>query len=181
MASIVAKQLLEGQKIVIVRAEAMNISGEFFRNMLKYHDFLRKATAFNKNRGPFHFRAPSRIFYKAVRGMIAHKTARGKAALERLKVFEGIPPPYDKKKRVVVPHALRVLRLKPGRKYTNLGQLATSVGWKYENVVTKLEDKRKVRSAEYYAKKKAFAKKVSSAKATTAETDAAKKLAALGY
>jgi hypothetical protein len=27
----VAKQLLNGQKIVIVRAEALNISGEFFR------------------------------------------------------------------------------------------------------------------------------------------------------
>jgi hypothetical protein len=33
-----------------------------------------------------------------------------------LKVFEGVPPPYDKKKRVVVPQALRVLRLRPGRK-----------------------------------------------------------------
>jgi large subunit ribosomal protein L13Ae len=27
----VAKQLLSGQKIVVVRAEALNISGEFFR------------------------------------------------------------------------------------------------------------------------------------------------------
>lgn len=31
LASIVAKQLLSGQKIVVVRAEALNISGEFFR------------------------------------------------------------------------------------------------------------------------------------------------------
>lgn len=31
LASIVAKQLLEGQKIVVVRCEALNISGEFFR------------------------------------------------------------------------------------------------------------------------------------------------------
>ena len=49
--------------------------------------------------------------------MIPHKTARGAAALERLKLFEGVPPPYDRKKRMVVPEALRVLRLKPGRKY----------------------------------------------------------------
>jgi large subunit ribosomal protein L13Ae len=49
--------------------------------------------------------------------MTPHKTARGAAALERLKLFEGVPPPYDKKKRMVVPEALRVLRLKPGRKY----------------------------------------------------------------
>lgn len=85
--------------------------------------------------GPFHFRAPSRIFYKAVRGMIPHKTARGAAALERLKVFEGVPPPYDKKKKMVVPQALRVLRLQPGRKYCTVGRLSHEVGWKYKDVV----------------------------------------------
>ncbi|ODV59082.1 60S ribosomal protein uL13 [Ascoidea rubescens DSM 1968] len=181
LASIVAKQLLNGQQIVVVRCEALNISGEFFRNKLKYYDYLRKGTRFNKTRGPFHFRAPSRIFYKAIRGMVEHKTARGKAALQRLKVFEGVPPPYDKKKRVVVPQALRVLRLKPGRKYTTVGKLSSEVGWKYEDVVSRLEEKRKVRSAEYYAKKKAFGKKVIAAKASSAESTAAKKLAALGY
>ena len=49
--------------------------------------------------------------------MVPHKSSRGTAALERLKLFEGVPPPYDRKKRMVVPEALRVLRLKPGRKY----------------------------------------------------------------
>ena len=165
LASIVSKQILNGQKVVVVRCEELNISGEFFRNKLKYHDYLRKATRYNKKKGPFHFRAPSRILYKAIRGMIPHKTARGKAALERLKVFEGVPPPYDKKKRVVVPQALRVLRLKPGRK----------------SVVEKLEEKRKVQSAEYYAKKKALTKKLNAAKASTAESEAAQKLAAFGY
>jgi len=31
--------------------------------------------------------------------MIPHKTQRGAAALARLRAFEGVPPPYDKKKR----------------------------------------------------------------------------------
>lgn len=87
--------------------------------------------------GPFHFRAPSRIFYKAVRGMIPHKTARGAAALERLKVFEGVPPPYDTQKKMVVPQALRVLRLQPGRKYCTVGRLSHEVGWKYQDVVAR--------------------------------------------
>ena len=39
--------------------------------------------------------------------MIPHKTKRGAAALARLKVYEGVPPPYDKTKRVVVPDALK--------------------------------------------------------------------------
>ena len=89
--------------------------------------------------GPFHYRAPSRIFYKTVRGMIPHKTPRGAAAMERLKVFEGVPPPYDKKKRMVVPQALRVLRLKPGRKYCRVGRLSHEVGWKYQDVVARYE------------------------------------------
>ena len=48
--------------------------------------------------------------------MIPHKTQRGKDALRRLKVYEGCPPPYDRRKRVVVPGAMRVMCLKPGRK-----------------------------------------------------------------
>ena len=107
-------------------------------DIVKYHSFLRKMTRFNPTRGgPFHFRAPSRIFYKSVRGMVPHKTARGTAAMERLKVFEGVPPPYDKKKRVVVPQALRVLRLRPGRKYCTVGRLSHEVGWKYQDVVSR--------------------------------------------
>ena len=65
---------------------------------------------------PFHFRAPGKIFWRTVRGMVPHKTERGKDAMKRLVTFEGVPPPYDKKKRMVIPSALKVLRLKPGRK-----------------------------------------------------------------
>jgi len=36
--------------------------------------------------------------------------------LEYLQVFDGVPPPYDKKKRMVVPEALRITRLRPGRR-----------------------------------------------------------------
>jgi len=48
--------------------------------------------------------------------MLPHKITRGKEALARLKVFEGIPAPYDKQKRMVVTSALKVLRLNPCRK-----------------------------------------------------------------
>lgn len=57
--------------------------------------------------------------------------------MERLKTFEGVPPPYDKKKRVVVPQALRVLRLKPGRKYCSVGRLGHEFGWKYQDIVSR--------------------------------------------
>ena len=97
---------------------------------LRYHNFLHKRHIVNpKKSGPFHHRAPSKILYRAIRGMVPHKTARGAAALERLKLFEGVPPPYDKKKRMVVPGALRVLRLKPGRKFCTVKACPWQLPW----------------------------------------------------
>jgi ribosomal protein L13 len=46
-----------------------------------------------------------------IRGMIPHKTHRGQMAMARLSAFEGIPAPYDKQKRMVVPQALKVRTL----------------------------------------------------------------------
>ena len=117
LASIIAKELLNGQKIIAVRCEDINISGSLYRNRMKYQDFLRKRMNTNPRRGPFHHRAPSKILFRTVRGMIPHKTARGAAALARLTTTDGCPAPFDKMKRMVVPTALRVLRLKPGRQY----------------------------------------------------------------
>ncbi|XP_028162696.1 60S ribosomal protein L13a [Ostrinia furnacalis] len=151
LAAVIAKVLLEGNKVVVVRCEQLNISGNFFRNKLKFMSFLRKRCNVNPARGPFHFRAPSKILWKTVRGMIPHKTERGKDALRRLRAYDGCPPPYDSRRRVVVPAALRVFCLKPGRKYCHVGRLSHEVGWKYRDVVRKLEDKRKIKAVKRVA------------------------------
>jgi len=87
--------------------------------------------------------------------MVNHTTPRGAEALARLSTFEGIPAPYDKKKRVVVPSALRTMQLKSGRKYTVLSDLSHAYGWKHKELLKKLEDKRKVEAEAFYQKKKA--------------------------
>ena len=157
LASTVAKCIIQGQRIVVVRCESLVISGNFYRNKLKVLAYLRKRMNTKPSRGPYHFRAPSKCFFKVVRGMIPHKTKRGMEALNRLKVFDGIPHPYDKQKRMVVPTALRVLKLKPGRKFCRLGRLSHETGWKYQPVIEALEVKRKAKALVYYeAKKKAL-------------------------
>merc|ERR1711976_707570 len=168
LASTVAKELLLGQNIVVVRCEELCITGPFQRNHLRYMAFLRKRTNTNPKRGPFHYRRPSKIFWRVVRGMLPHKTARGTAALKRLKVFEGIPPPFDKQKRMVVTTALKH-NLRTDRKVTVLGQLSHQVGWGYRDVVEKLEKKRKIRSAAYYARKKQVNKLRAQARVTATE------------
>ncbi|XP_040575327.1 large ribosomal subunit protein uL13 [Lepeophtheirus salmonis] len=153
LASIVAKFILNGNRVVVLRCEGINLSGNFYRNKLKYLKFLKLRCNVKPSRGPFHFRAPSKIFLRTVRGMVPHKSERGKAALKRLETFEGVPPPYDKKKKMVIPSALKVMRLKPGRKFCSVGRLSHDVGWKYQDVVATLEAKRRVKNEVFYNRK----------------------------
>eukprot|EP00339_Tiarina_fusa_P019185 CAMPEP_0117033450 /NCGR_PEP_ID=MMETSP0472-20121206/23899_1 /TAXON_ID=693140 ORGANISM="Tiarina fusus, Strain LIS" /NCGR_SAMPLE_ID=MMETSP0472 /ASSEMBLY_ACC=CAM_ASM_000603 /LENGTH=201 /DNA_ID=CAMNT_0004742369 /DNA_START=72 /DNA_END=677 /DNA_ORIENTATION=+ len=155
LASVVAKELLAGQQVVIVRCDEMVISGSLVRNRVKYAQFRKKRMNTNPNRGPFHFKSPALMVWRTIRGMLHQKTARGQEALGRLSTFDGIPAPYDKQKRVVVPAALRVMRLKPGRDYTVIGTLADSVGWKHKDLLARLEGKRKAEGKEFYEQKKA--------------------------
>ncbi len=90
--------------------------------------------------------------------MLPHKTKRGAAALARFKAFEGCPPPYDKQKRLVVPQAFRVIKLKPGRKFTRIGTLSEHFGWKHAGAIRKLEARRKVAGTIYDARRKALEK-----------------------
>ena len=169
LASVVAKQLLTGNHIVVVRAEEAVLSGGLVRQRAKYERFLRKRMLTQPKKGPIHFRAPSRIVWRTVRGMIPHKTKRGAAALDRLKSYEGVPPPYDKVKRVVVPDALKVLRLAHGHKFVRLGELSASVGWKHADAVAGLEEARKSKAAEWHKERsKAAAKRAAAVKAVDA-------------
>jgi len=73
--------------------------------------------------------------------------------MDRLKVFEGIPPPYDKKKRFVLASCMKVVKLKPYRRFAELSRLAHEVGWKNKALIETLEEKRKAKSAQYFEKK----------------------------
>ena len=44
LASIVAKEIISGQRVVVVRCEQIERSGSLFRNKLKFREFLRLLT-----------------------------------------------------------------------------------------------------------------------------------------
>ncbi|KAH0793797.1 Rpl16ap [Histomonas meleagridis] len=155
LAGVIAKQLLNGRKIVVVRAESIVTTGDHRFNYHKYRRFLRKTTNSNPRHGPFHERAPAEIFSRTVRGMVNYKTARGAAAFARLKVYEGIPEKYEGVKKLVVPTALRVVAIRTDRPVTTLGKISTTFGWKYGHVVKALEEKRIAKAAELHEAKKA--------------------------
>ena len=180
LASVIAKELLAGQKIVVVRCEEILISGSMTRNKVLMAQFRKKRTNTNPARGPFHHRAPAKHFHRVIRGMIPHKTRRGECAMSRVKLFEGIPAPYDKLKRMVVPAALKVMRLAPGRRFCQLGQLCAEFGWKHQDLINRLENTRKEKSKAFYEEKKAAAK-AAAAKAKSVDLSAVAALADYGY
>merc|ERR1719472_774447 len=114
----------------------------------------QKRMSTNPRRGPFHHRSPADMLMRTIRGMLPHKIYRGSAAFQRVKAVDGMPAPFDKIKKMVVPSALRVTRLRPGRKFCTLGRLAHETGWKYQAVVAKHEANRKAKNAKWFESKK---------------------------
>lgn len=97
IASIVAKQALEGRKIVVVNAEKAVIAG---REQRIFEDAIRKLrtrTHASQEKAPVHPRRPDMYFRRAVRGMIPWKRPRGKAAFRNVRVFIGVPDEYVNK------------------------------------------------------------------------------------
>ena len=183
LAAKVAKEILNGQRVIIVRAESVSLSGLLFRRITEYQDFLGISSSKNPKRGgPYHYKSPSKLLWRSIRGMVPHKTSRGKAALERLKVFEGIPYPYSNCKRVYVPCALRSLRLVAGRKHCTLGQISKHFGWGKNELLEKLESKRQENASKYFERKVKTQKAIQEVTKDMKEvTNLRQQLSELGY
>nr|5T2A_M Chain M, uL13 [Leishmania donovani] len=152
-AAVVAKQLLLGKKITVVRCEQLNIAGTEIRNKIKYLQYLRKRKLTNPTKGPFHHRAPSDVFVRTVRSMLPRYTKRGMKALNSLVAYEGIPPNVVRTGgRVVIPRAQRHVCYRSERPYTVLGNMCKHVGWKYSDVVANLEKARVEKASRHHEK-----------------------------
>ena len=124
MASMVAKRLLNGERINIVNAEEAVISGKRLSILKESKEFLQVG---HFRKGPLHFRRPDRIVKKVVRGMLPRKKPRGAKALGRLKVYIGVPGELrDKESETISQVDARNLR----GPYIRVSELARNIGWK---------------------------------------------------
>ncbi|XP_039056642.1 60S ribosomal protein L13a-4-like [Hibiscus syriacus] len=76
LASILAKELLNCQKVVVVRCEEICMSGGLVRHKMKYMRYLRKCMSTKPSHGPIHFRAPSKILWSTIRGENYNRPSR---------------------------------------------------------------------------------------------------------
>jgi large subunit ribosomal protein L13 len=125
MASVVAKRLLEGERIEIVNAEGAVVSGKRLRVIRERKEFLEVGGRSRK--GPIHYRKPNMIVRRTVRGMLPYRKPRGRDAFRRLRVHIGVPRELDAAERESIPEA-HLERLS-GR-YVTVGEIARNIGWK---------------------------------------------------
>jgi len=123
MASVVAKRLLNGEKIIIVNAEKAVISGKRLSLIREAKDFLQVG---HPGKGPYHPRRPDQIVKRTIRGMLPRKKPRGQQAYKRLRVFIGIPDELKDAERETIPEANAEKLRCP---YIRVADLARAVGW----------------------------------------------------
>ena len=125
MASKVAKRLLNGERVIIVNAEKVVLSGRKKSKVAEAKEFLEVGSP---KRGPFHYKRPDRIMRKTIRGMLPFKQPKGKKAYKKLKVFIGVPEDFRDQQMTTVKEA-QATKLKGP--YFTLAELAREIGWNH--------------------------------------------------
>ena len=123
MASIIAKRLLCGERVIVVNAEKVVISGKKKNKVILTKNFLKVG---HPRKGPFHYKRPDQIVKKTIKGMLPHRQAKGKQAYKRLQVFSSIPQEFKDIKMEKLAEAMSTKLKCP---YFYLGDLAKEIGW----------------------------------------------------
>lgn len=102
LATVVAKRLLEGDRVVVLNSEKARILGSQDAIKRRYHF---KTHIGNERKGPFHPRMPHLILKRTVRGMLPYQKPRGREALKRLICHIGVPDEFKDKQGEVIEEA----------------------------------------------------------------------------
>ncbi len=121
-ASVIAKSLINGEKIVVVNSEKAVLSGNPESKTEFYYERMKRGDPIH---GPFFPKRPNEILRRTIRGMLPWDRTKGREAFRNLKVFVGVPEEFKDKtfEKVVIAD---VSRLK--RKHITLGEISASLG-----------------------------------------------------
>lgn len=128
LASTVSKKLLSGERVTVLNAEKILISGNKDWAYAKYKQRIDRASISNPCRmGPKYPRRPDDIFRRTVRGMLPYKKHKGREALKGLRVHVGIPSEFEKEEVKDVKEA----QPKNISKSVELGKISKLLGAKF--------------------------------------------------
>jgi large subunit ribosomal protein L13 len=126
VASSVAKQLINGNSVVIVNVEKIVVSGSRDSVTSQYERWMKLRTFKNpEDVGSKQHRGPDRLTFSAVKDMLP-KSPTGKSFLKHLKVYLGVPDELSSKSFQKIEDAdVKYLR----GPYMSLMELSKSLGW----------------------------------------------------
>jgi len=104
-ASYVAKQAIEGNRVIVLNAEKAVISGKRSNIVEEAKRRLETRTLGTQSHAPVHQRRPDLYLRRVVRGMLPWDKPKGRAAFHRVWVFIGVPEEYVEKEAARVPNA----------------------------------------------------------------------------
>jgi len=102
LATRVAKDILNGEQVVIVNAEKAVLAG---KKRAKFEEYKQKIDRGDVKKGPFYPRYPDAILRRIIRGMIPWHKPKGREAFKRLRVFIGEPEEFKNKEKIKVEDA----------------------------------------------------------------------------
>ena len=124
LATRIAKDLLNGEDVIVVNAEKAVLSGGKEK---KFKEYKEKVDKGDPIKGPFYPRYPDAILRRFVRGMLPWHKPKGREAFKKLRVYLGEPEEFKKVKKIDVKEA-DASKLKI--KYITLGDLSLLLGAK---------------------------------------------------
>ena len=119
VASNVAQRALDGERIAVVNAEEVIITGGEDDVMKTFE----KRAEIGSDRGPYYPKRPDRIFKRSIRGMLPYKETHGREAFENVRVYVGNP--YDEDGEVLEGTSLDRLS---NIRFVQLGDVSQKLG-----------------------------------------------------
>ena len=126
LCSRVASEILRGKRIVVLNAEKAVLSGKRDTVIAEWKQRLELGSKVNPIYGPLHPRKPDNIVWRMVRGMVPKTKPSGKTAMNRLRVYMGVPEKYVGVKTRKFDDAMA---RRPIPQYVTIAQISKNIGW----------------------------------------------------
>jgi len=127
LCSKVSKLLLQGNRVSVVNAEKVMVSGNKYEVIESYKKRLEVSSVTNPINGPFHPRRPDTIITKMIRGMVPKRKSSGIQSFKRLRVYIGIP---DELKNSTMKTFDDTKITRQESFYISMSDVAKQIGWK---------------------------------------------------
>jgi large subunit ribosomal protein L13 len=123
LATQIAKTVLNGEEVQLINAEQLLLSGSRKVIIERFKARRKLQNKGTPERSPKWSKVPHMLVKRMIRGMLPHKTARGRSAFKKLMVYTGNP------KKLTPEEKFRKFSVKSGVKAMKILDLCRMIGY----------------------------------------------------